>query len=227
MTLPLATALLALLGCEAPLPEGAPAAAVAFGFPLPERERFQNVIGFDHDPEEQSGVLGRLLCTAHDGRAFPACYDGHDGTDYMLSGGFDAMDAGSSPIVAAADGVVVFTHDGEYDRCRAEGDDIGCDGHPRVANRVHLQHFDGTVSWYLHLQRDSVAVRVGQVVRCGELLGYVGSSGYSSGPHLHFEVQRADGTEVDPYAGAFSQPETWWWGQVADDGLPEAGCAAP
>ncbi|MDP7112514.1 MAG: hypothetical protein QGH45_11145, partial [Myxococcota bacterium] len=49
------------------------------------------VVGFDHDPEDHDGAY-QVLCTDYDGRAFPHCYDGHDGSDFMLDGGFDAMD---------------------------------------------------------------------------------------------------------------------------------------
>ncbi len=218
-----------IVGC-APVDDGdgVSRGGVRFGFPLPERERFREVIGVDHDPVVQQGTLGRAICTNFDGEPFPACYDEHDGTDYILDGSFDAMDEGSSPIVAAATGIVIGAHDGEYDRCHAslEEGDVSCDGNPVRANYVQLQHDDGTESWYWHMKTDSVLVQEGEVVHCGEPLGLVGSSGRSSFPHLHFEVVHPDGTAVDPYAGPESQPQTWWHEQRGDDGLPEPGCAA-
>jgi murein DD-endopeptidase MepM/ murein hydrolase activator NlpD len=60
---------------------------------------------------------------------------------------------------------------------------------------IILDHGGGLVSLYAHL--DAVAVESGQAVRAGDLIGYEGSSGASSGPHLHFEVRR-EGAAVDP-----------------------------
>jgi|ThiBiot_300_plan_2_1041538.scaffolds.fasta_scaffold00771_17 murein DD-endopeptidase MepM/ murein hydrolase activator NlpD len=62
-------------------------------------------------------------------------------------------------------------------------------------NVVVLDHGDGSETRYAHLS--VVAVRVGQALRQGDVLGQVGSTGASTGPHLHFEV-RFDGRAVDP-----------------------------
>jgi len=62
-------------------------------------------------------------------------------------------------------------------------------------NLVVIQHRLGYTSWYAHLS--SVTVSLGQAVDGGTRLGYVGSTGYSTGPHLHFEVRRYD-TPIDP-----------------------------
>lgn len=208
---------------------------VMLGFPLVERERFDTLVGVDHDPVEQAGdLIGRATCTDYVGRGFPHCYDQHDGSDYILSGGFSAMDAGSTPVVAAAEGVVVYAEDGHYDRCHGDlsKGDVSCDGHDIVANAVILEHrgTDGD-TWrtlYWHLKQDSVAVVLDQAVLRGEQLGLVGSSGYSSLPHLHFELQQVVGDDsgsqdqvtVDPYAGPYSQDATGWCSQGDEDDLP-------
>ncbi len=202
---------------------------VAFGFPLPERARFvAPTVHVDHDPVVQPDTaLGRTQCTNYQGEMFPHCYDGHDGSDYPLDGGFSAMDAGSTPIVAALAGTVIAVDDGNYDRCHMDLSigDVSCDGHPMRGNYVKLDHGEGVESWYWHMKSGSVAVTVGEAVACGQVLGLVGSSGYSSTPHLHFEVQ-VNGEVVDPYAGPHSQPETWWEQQHSDDAHPAPGCAA-
>jgi hypothetical protein len=60
---------------------------------------------------------------------------------------------------------------------------------------VVVKHRLGFETWYAHLSR--VAVGVGQAIEGGSRIGYVGSTGYSTGPHLHFEV-RHFGTPIDP-----------------------------
>lgn len=221
--------LLVLAGCAgAPDTDAASAATGPYGFPLLERERFSERIGFDHDPDVQPDDLaGRVVCTDYLARAFPHCYDEHHGTDFMLTGGFDAMDAGSATVIAAADGEVIETDDGHYDRCRASlaTGNVDCDGGPLLANYVILRHPDGRDTLYWHLMSGSVRVSVGDTVRCGDPLGTVGSSGNSSAPHLHFQVER-DGAAEDPYAGPSSQPESSWTDQGPDAGLPGDGCTA-
>jgi hypothetical protein len=227
------------LACSAPEDSSLPVATetgdpvlrgeVVFGFPVDDRSAISTLVGVDHDPTVHDGTLGGLVCTAYDGSPFPACYDEHDGSDFMLDGGFDAMDAGSAGVRAAADGVVVSTEDGHYDRCHADVSDpsgVSCDGNDGIANHVIVEHAGGVQTLYWHLMKDSVLVAVGDVVSCGQALGRIGSSGFSSAPHLHFEVNLADGAVLDPYAGVESQPETWWDDQDGDEGLPGDGCAA-
>jgi murein DD-endopeptidase MepM/ murein hydrolase activator NlpD len=61
-------------------------------------------------------------------------------------------------------------------------------------NRAIVELDDGTELWYCHL--DGFEVRVGQKLSAGQLLGYVGSTGNVTGPHLHLEV-RPDGESAD------------------------------
>ncbi len=229
------SALLALTGCPAAGP-GAPAddddgpapgeTRLLFALPLAEPWRIESVVGVDHDPEVQSGnPLAAARCTNYEGDGFPACYDEHDGSDFILEGAFQAMDEGSTPVLAAAPGVVRSVEQDQYDRCHATFDGVSCDGNPMVGNHVILEHADGTTTRYWHLKRDSVRVEVGDEVPCGEPLGLVGSSGNSSTPHLHFEVQVPPAGEVvDPFAGPESQPQSWWREQEGPFELPGQGC---
>ena len=63
------------------------------------------------------------------------------------------------------------------------------------ANAVAIVHDDGTVAEYAHLSPGAEVVRVGQRVAAGDLLGYSGNTGYSSGPHLHFIVSKPSVTD--------------------------------
>ena len=58
-----------------------------------------------------------------------------------------------------------------------------------------MRHSDNLFTFYGHLE--SVNVREGMNIRRGEIIGFMGSTGYSTGPHLHFEI-RIEGIRVDP-----------------------------
>lgn len=141
-------------------------------------------------------------------------YSGHEGSDFG-GGGWAGMDEGRR-VVAAADGTVIATNDGEYDRC-SSGD---CGN----ANYVIIEHANGRRTWYWHLKQWTVAVSPGQYVTCGTHLGYMGSSGNSTGPHVHFEVREPGNYAGDPFDGACSAPPTYWIAQGDYGGLPGASC---
>ena len=145
-------------------------------------------------------------------------YSGHRGSDYGV-GSWTGMDAGQD-LVAAADGTVIYTNDGEYDRC-STGD---CDGGGGYGNYVKLEHADGKFTYYAHMKQWSVAVGEGDWVPCGTKLGEVGSSGYSTGPHLHFEVREASGSQSDPFDGDCSFPPSYWVSQGSYMGVPALAC---
>lgn len=65
-----------------------------------------------------------------------------------------------------------------------------------AGNYVTLEHGSGITSVYMHLSRFADGVD-GRQVQAGQVIGYVGSTGGSTGPHLHFEV-RVDGVAKDP-----------------------------
>lgn len=199
--------------------------ATPLRFPLIETDLFYQTTGVDHDPVEYEPASAEaVICTNYDGRAFPWCYDGHSGSDYLLFGSFETMDSGSATIVAAAAGTVVEVVDGHYDRCHATSDGVDCDGYEMVANKVEIEHPSGLRTRYLHMMNGSPTVAVGDAIECGTILGKVGSSGNSSAPHLHFEVQDATGQVLDPYAGPFSQAETWWVSQGGPETFPLGVC---
>ena len=96
----------------------------------------------------------------------------HTGIDYAAPTGTEVMSIG--------DGVVVYKG---YKR--AEG------------NMVKIKHNSVYTSAYLHLSRYGKGLNVGDRVRQGQVIGYVGSTGYSTGPHLDFRIWK-NGTPINP-----------------------------
>ena len=105
-----------------------------------------------------------------------------------------AMPEGT-PIIAARGGMVIKT----------ENRQVGRGTHPS-GNFVRILHPDGTMAVYLHLMHRSVLVDEGQRVAQGALLGRSGNTGRSSGPHLHFVVQRAVGLAMESIPFQFERP---------------------
>jgi hypothetical protein len=108
-------------------------------------------------------------------------------------------------------------------------------------NSVFIQHNDGTVAWYGHLKKNSLTHKpVGSYVSKGEYLGIVGSSGNSTGPHLHLEVYTNSSytSLIDPFQGAcnhLANNTGLWTNQrgyreprlnaiFTHDKLPKVGC---
>lgn len=145
-------------------------------------------------------------------------YAGHRGSDFG-AGSFAGMDAGRD-ITAAAHGLVIATHDGEFDRCTTGS----CAGGGGFGNYVRVAHTDGKETVYAHLKAFSLTVSVGDVVECGQIVGQMGSSGYSTGPHLHFAVYNVAGNTADPFDGACSAPPSWWVDQGVYDQRPGLTC---
>lgn len=97
---------------------------------------------------------------------------GHKGIDYLCPMG--------TPILATAEGVVMF----------AGSDKTG------YGNMVAIRHPDVNMSVYAHLNR--ISVQFGQSVKQGDVIGYSGTTGNSTGPHLHFEMRGSGGKPFDP-----------------------------
>jgi murein DD-endopeptidase MepM/ murein hydrolase activator NlpD len=96
----------------------------------------------------------------------------HTGTDYAAPTG--------TPIRSVGDGVIVFAgRKGGY------------------GNVIDVRHRNGMVSRYGHMRNFATGMHAGTRVSMGSTIGYVGSTGWATGPHLHFEI-RIDGIARDP-----------------------------
>ena len=150
----------------------------------------------------------------------------HEGTDYILKS-FPQMDS-LVPVYAVADGTVSFTVDSLNDRntensdYKIVGGDFGYNlkwSPARYGNQVVIHHKDSLYTLYAGLKKYSVTVKPGDSVRSGQVIAYVGSSGYSNGPHLHFEVRDRchDNDVVDPFSGPCGSSKSLWVNQPAYD----------
>ena len=96
--------------------------------------------------------------------------------------GIDYAAASGTPVWAVADGTVIS---------RGYSGGLG--------HLVKVRHANGYVSYYGHLSRYPRGLRVGQRVQQKEVIGYVGSTGISTGPHLHYQLMK-HGKSIDPGA---------------------------
>lgn len=158
-------------------------------------------------------------------------YDGHSGTDIRLKDDA-AMNRGVN-VLSASDGMVLGLRDGMRDQRQ------GTPGAPDIGNRdcgngVLIEQADGMQLQYCHLRRGSIAVRKGDPVTQGQILGQIGLSGRTQFPHLHLTVRSAAGAVIDPFDArqqdascTFPDREDLWRDLDAQDyqpgGLLDAG----
>lgn len=183
-------------------------------------------------------ALGPLLVP----RIPAPCYDSHEGTDWSLTLG-PLGQILRAPVTASASGVVLGVDATQADMCFPDitrGGAIVCfdpSANPPIVpptdNFVLVRHDDGLLAYYVHGARGGAVVVPGQRVACGELLTPAASAGFSSGPHLHFELQdvggpgappanlliatiRGIGAQIDPFG-----PSRW---RSVTLGVPSATC---
>ena len=136
--------------------------------------------------------------------------DKHDGIDIV-----PLQTTRNMPVRSLRPGRVVRRHDGEVDHALPSLDALeGCEA---SANSVTILHDNGVLAHYGHLRRNSVAVALHQQVERGDVLGLVGSSGCSTGPHLHLELHDQNMELLDPLSPAWS-----WAGPRPEDSCESA-----
>lgn len=181
---------------------------VQFGFPLKKSNgldwnNFYGISGFV-DQDSGSGV--------QDFNCSTRTYDGHNGIDYFTwPFPWHLMENNLVEVVAVADGIIIAKDDGNSSySCSWDGN--------QNWNAVYVRHSDGSIAWYGHLKQSSLTTKPpGSTVKKGEFLGIVGSSGRSTGPHLHLEVYKSGppfnrANLVEPHSGPCNalNPGPWW-----------------
>jgi murein DD-endopeptidase MepM/ murein hydrolase activator NlpD len=97
----------------------------------------------------------------------------HNGVDYAASTG--------TPVMATGDGVVIYR-----------------DWKGELGQLVEIRHPNGWVTRYGHLSRYASGISLGTRVRQSQVIGYVGQTGSATGPHLHYEMRKSDGSILNP-----------------------------
>jgi murein DD-endopeptidase MepM/ murein hydrolase activator NlpD len=129
-------------------------------------------------PDNPSGVIWMVPCR-YTRVSSPFGYRWHPTTgEYSMHKGVDLSAPKGTPIYASRSGYVnVATY------------------HETAGNYITINHQDGYTSVYMHMTH--YVVQRGEYVKAGQLVGYVGSTGRSTGPHLHFGIHK-NGTYVNP-----------------------------
>ncbi|ORW88677.1 hypothetical protein AWC28_05650 [Mycolicibacter terrae] len=139
-------------------------------------EELAKGVAFAQERAEREARLQRPLFVAPTQGAFTSNFGYRWG---VLHAGIDIANAIGTPILAASDGVVIES-----------GASAG------YGMLVKLRHSDGTVTLYGHINRSLVSV--GERVMAGDQIAEMGNRGYSTGPHLHFEVLQNGTSRIDP-----------------------------
>lgn len=141
-------------------------------------------------------------------------YNNHKGTDFNVPVG--------TPVYAAANGGIYYA----YNNCSTYGSWTSTCG-SGYGNNVRIDHEGNTSDGvglktiYAHFKLNNVTVQKSAV--CGTYLGQSGSSGKSTAPHLHFEVQKYGYPKDDPFKGNCSGPVNWWT-NIDSNGVPISSC---
>ena len=153
---------------------------------------------FDHDLptlyDDRNGYVLNMCAQRTGG------FDGHNGYDWTMPVG--------TPMLAVADGRVVRAEEEPPVFCLGLGKRVN--GARVVVIEIRPNASDVIHAMYGHLDR--IAVKTGDTVHAGDILGTSGNTGCSTRPHLHFNAARVlDGREVliDPYGWHSSAPDPW------------------
>lgn len=182
-----------------PTPSAAPSASpAAKPTPTPSPQPVTNPIKLEHEVLTDYETGGLYLFPVPDGDEITQEYsEQHKAWDIAAVTG--------SAVVAAEEGTVTYVQiwDGSYDTT----------GMMSYGHMIQIEHPDGNTTLYAHLSE--INVQQGEKVVRGQRIGRVGSTGNSTGPHLHFEVITAEG-KADPADYLWTMPGEWTMGYAAD-----------
>jgi len=153
--------------------------------------RFEYMPG---DPTASHQASEGYLAPFSAGRNFPITQAYPDAVTHRTLDSVFAVDIAmpvGTDVLAARDGVVFDVTSQNY----RGGLDMSRDG--EAANIVRILHEDGTFSLYAHLNWNSIRVKPGDRVIAGQYIADSGNTGFTSGPHLHFSVQRNAGLKIE------------------------------
>lgn len=176
-------------------------------FQKPFSGNFATTNVFDHDlPKEfkdRNGYMINWKGEKHLVGKPGSSIDGHEGYDWVMPLGVS--------LLAVADGTVEFAGEERPFNCPTLGGKTVAGLH---VNIVHvLPNGESLRSEYVHLNQ--IVVSNGQKVKSGQLVGYSGNTGCSTGPHLHFAVRKLTGTNngqpalIDPYGWSSNETDPW------------------
>ena len=146
------------------------------------------------NPTAQHQVGAAYQAPFSAGRNFPITQAFPDAATHQTLDSVYAVDFSmpvGTDILAARDGVVFDVAAHNY----RGGLDLSRDG--QAANISRILHDDGTFSLYAHLNWNSIRVKPGDRVRAGQYIADSGNTGFTSGPHLHFSVQKNSGLTIE------------------------------
>lgn len=166
--------------------------------------------GVEHAPQQPYRLPFALASRYEVSQAFPTLVTHGDASsrhavDFVMPIGTGIYAARGGTVIQIADQYYSAGLDPDTDLARA--------------NIVRVLHDDGTMSLYAHLNWNSIRVRPGQRIARGEYIADSGNTGFSSGPHLHFVVQRNVGGAIESvpvtFAGSAGEPLTLATGDFA------------
>jgi len=147
-------------------------------------------------PGKAAGLPDSVLVDDGQGRTFPLHVSAVVGGGALISG-FGARRHAMGGEGGSHQGIDIAAPLGAPVRAAAPGTIVELGWHGGYGRFVRIRHADHLETAYAHLSRFGKDLKLGSRVNQDEVIGYVGTSGHSTGPHLHYEIRR-NGKPIDP-----------------------------